>query len=458
MAGYAVLGLWGATGLLYLTTETVHLDSITTGHQDGHQKIRRQETAGAVHNSLADNEYRRNEKTRLPPPGSGISRYDVSYFASNEPIEDRHAEAVLPVPSGYWSLFGVYDGHSGTDTSIWLAENLLPAVTGALADLYSKVNGANSIDLAHQPPPSEVETTLKNTFKRLDDDIVNAPLKTIFSSNSRHAAVTLLAPAYSGSCALLSFYDSQSGLLYTALTGDSRAVLGRPTRDETSNLTGTYTVHALTADQNGWNPSERERLEAEHPDETTVRNGRVMGYGMSRAFGDAVLKWSREVQDRLKREYLGRSPRPDLLTPPYLTAEPVVTTTQILPGDFLILASDGLWEALTNEEAVGLIGLWKDMRSPGADPLPVVPSELPVPQTERDGTVRYRQWGAEKRFVSVDENAATHLLRNALGGADSDLAAALLSMKAPRSRVYRDDITAVVVFFTEDNRRGSAQN
>ncbi|KAI0668306.1 protein serine/threonine phosphatase 2C [Trametes maxima] len=377
------------------------------------------------------------------------------------PLEDRHTEAVIPVPSGYWSLFGVYDGHSGTDTSVWLAENLLPAVTGALVDLYSKVTGANSTDATHQPPPSEIEATLQETFKRLDDDIVNAPLEAIFSSNSRHTAVTLLAPAYSGSCALLSFYDAQSGLLHTALTGDSRAVLGRQNYDETGTPTGTYGVHALTADQNGWNPSERERLETEHPNETTVRNGRVMGYGMSRAFGDAVLKWSREVQDRLKREYLGRTPRPDLVTPPYLTAEPVVTTTQILPGDFLILASDGLWEALTNEEAVGLIGLWKDVRSkrsPGVDPLTVNPPELPARQAESDGTVRYRQWGAKKRFVSVDENAATHLLRNALGGADSDLAAALLSMKAPRSRVYRDDMTVVVVFFTEDDRRETARN
>ncbi|OJT01992.1 Protein phosphatase 2C -like protein [Trametes pubescens] len=379
-------------------------------------------------------------------------------FHSNEPVEDEHVEAVLPVPSGHWTFFGLFDGHSGRDTSVWLADNLVPAITGALADLYTKfANGSPNSASPPAPSESDIEHTLKDTFNRLDDDIVNAPLDTVFSSKSRYAAATLLAPAYSGSCALLSFYDSHSWLLHTAVTGDSRAVLGRQDRDESGQPTGTYSVHVLTADQNGWNPLEQERMAAEHPGEETVRNGRVMGMGMSRAFGDARYKWSREVQHRLKREYLGRTPLPDVKTPPYLTAEPVVTSFAIRPDDFLIMASDGLWEALTNEEAVGLVGLWKNMRSArshGAGSGVVLESaELPVQLQEHDGTVRYRQWGADKRFVSGDENAATHLLRNALGGADLDLTAALLSMRAPRSRTYRDDIAITVVFFAEDDRR-----
>jgi len=31
-------------------------------------------------------------------------------------------------------------------------------------------------------------------------------------------------------------------------------------------------------------------------------------------------------------------------------------------GDFLVLASDGLWESLTNEEVVGLVGKWLEER------------------------------------------------------------------------------------------------
>ncbi|KAI0373115.1 protein serine/threonine phosphatase 2C [Pilatotrama ljubarskyi] len=382
-------------------------------------------------------------------------------LASNDPVEDEHAEAVLPVPSGYWSFFGLFDGHSGRDTSAWLSDNLIPAVTGALADLYSKAVQVQKAESTPEPAPADIERTFKATFTRLDDDIVSAPLDTVFSSSSRHAAVTLLAPAYSGSCALLSFYDSHSGLLHTALTGDSRAVLGRQERDASGQPTGLYSVHALTTDQTGWNPFERERIESEHPGEEPVRNGRVMGMGVSRAFGDARYKWPRDVQDRLKRQYLGRTPLPNVKTPPYLTAEPEVTSIDVRPGDFLILASDGLWECLTNEEAIGLVGYWRDAmrstRSPGErSRANLNMPELPVQRhsEEDDRTVRYRQWGAQKRFVTVDENAATHLLRNALGGADIDLAAALLSLRAPRSRTYRDDITIMVVFFSaEDDRR-----
>ncbi|KAJ8489834.1 hypothetical protein ONZ51_g2695 [Trametes cubensis] len=405
---------------------------------------------------------RHNERTVIPPLESGVCRYDIVRLSSNEPVEDTHKEAVLPVSSGYWSLFGIYDGHSGWETSTWLADNLIPAVVGALGDLYSRIADATkpSENTTPQPISSDVEKTLKETFSRLDDDIVNGRLEAVFSTRSKHAAVNLLAPAYAGSCALLSFYDSHSCLLHTALTGDSRAVLGRQIYDASDKPTGKYSVHILTADQTGYNPSERERIESEHPDEQPVRNGRVLGMGVSRAFGDARFKWSREVQDRLKREYLGRTPLAAVKTPPYLTAEPEVTSIAVRPGDFLVLASDGLWECLTSEEVVGLVGLWKEARSKrsrGEEPnggAPLASPEIPVERQEEDQTVRYRQWGAEKRFVSVDENAATHLLRNALGGADTDLTAALLSMKAPRSRTYRDDMTITVVFFTGDDRRG----
>jgi pyruvate dehydrogenase phosphatase len=52
-------------------------------------------------------------------------------------------------------------------------------------------------------------------------------------------------------------------------------------------------------------------------------------------------------------------------------------------------------------------------------------------------SARYGQWGAEKRFVIRDANAATHLARNALGGADTDLLNALLLTSAPRARTFR---------------------
>jgi len=215
-----------------------------------------------------------------------------------------------------------------------------------------------------------------------------------------------------------------------------------------------YEVHVLSVDQNGSNPEEEARLSALHPGETIVEKGRVLGWGLSRAFGDAAYKWSLDIQKRLHEEYLGDIIRPNVKTPPYFTAEPEITTITVQPGDFLVMATDGLWDCLTNEEAVGLVGLWlndkaKDSRSALLEAEEVNTfkrDELPV-TVLKDDTVMYPWWRTKKRFVNIDANAATHLARNAFGGADSDLTAALLSMTLPRSRRYRDDLTAIVVFF-----------
>ena len=180
-------------------------------------------------------------------------------------------------------------------------------------------------------------------------------------ANSKLVAAELLAPALLGSCALLSFYDSNTKLLRVACTGDSRAVLGR--RGES----GKWHATPLSVNQTGGNLDEEARLRKHHPGEdNVVRNGRILG-GLepSRAFGDASYKWTREVSERLKASFCGRTPSQLLKTPPYVTAKPVVSTTQIDPskGDFVVMATDGLWEMLTNEEVIRLVGQWIEKQS-----------------------------------------------------------------------------------------------
>lgn len=280
-------------------------------------------------------------------------------------------------------------------------------------------------------------------------------MEKVLKSNSRSVAAEALGPALSGSCALLSFYDSDSKLLRVACTGDSRAVLGR--RGES----GKWVATALSVDQTGGNPDEEARIRKLHPgEEHVVRNGRILG-GLepSRAFGDASYKWSREISERLRQSFFGRTPSAYLKTPPYVTAEPVVTTTKIEPGkgDFVVMATDGLWEMLTNEEVVGLVGQWIEKQSTetngnGSSWIKMFSSQqkgLPVEQGKgkkegKDGQktpIRQQQWGVKggenERFVVEDKNVATHLVRNALGGKDKDMVCALLTLPAPFSRRYR---------------------
>lgn len=305
------------------------------------------------------------------------------------------------------------------------------------------------------PSSEAVDAAIKQGFVRLDNDIVNESVEKVLKSNSRRVAAELLAPALSGSCALLSFYDSQSKDLKVAVAGDSRAVLGR------RGPNGKWTATALSEDQTGGTPSEIKRLQEEHPGEPYVtRNGRILGQlEPSRSFGDAFYKWTKDVQDKIKRQFFGRTPHPLLKTPPYVTAEPVITTTKIDPsqGDFVVMATDGLWEMLSNEEVVGLVGQWLEQQQSGAGSNKAWlqswfgfnnQQKLPV-EAANDGTsegqrrpIRQQQYdisGAANRFVVEDKNAATHLVRNAMGGKDKDMLCALLTLPSPYSRRYRYD-------------------
>lgn len=302
------------------------------------------------------------------------------------------------------------------------------------------------------PSSAAVDAAIKQGFLRLDHDIVHASVDKVLKSNSRRVAAELLAPALSGSCALLTFYDSQSKNLKVACSGDSRAVLGR------RGPSGKWIAMPLSEDQTGGTPSEVKRLRQEHPGEPdVVRNGRILGQlEPSRSFGDAFYKWSRETQEKIKRQFFGRTPHKLLQTPPYVTAEPIITTTKIEPskGDFLVLATDGLWEMLNNEEVVGLVGQWIEQQKSGSsnskswlqgwfgfenNRLPVEQAQDAISEGQRR-PIRQQQYdisGSADRFVVEDNNAATHLVRNAMGGKDRDMVCALLTLPSPYSRRYR---------------------
>jgi pyruvate dehydrogenase phosphatase len=434
---------------------------------------------------------RKNEESFLVGRGRGVVRYDVVQLPSNDPIEDDHAEKIVEVPntvaatddgspSSDWMFWGVFDGHSGWTTSAKLRQVL---ISFAARELNQTYKAALTNTTSPFPDPTAISSALKSAFVKLDDEICIDSVAKLTKTPSKRLAAEILAPALSGSCALLSFYDSRSKTLHAACTGDSRAVLGRR-----NPSTGKWFATPLSEDQTGSNPNEQARMRAEHPNEPyVIRNGRVLGnLEPSRAFGDAAYKWSRETQEKIKRHFFGRTPHNLLKTPPYVTAEPVVTSTLIDPskGDFVVMATDGLWEMLTNEEVVGLVGQWietqhKESAGPKGSASwlsswfnPDSPKPLPVEKggnMDKTGRVsndnvgaeppiRQQQWDLKQdgssRFVTEDKNCATHLVRNALGGKDRDMVSALLTLPSPYSRRYRDDLTVEVIFFGEGDGSG----
>lgn len=348
--------------------------------------------------------------------------------------------------------------HSGWTTSATLRQQLIPYVAKEINDTLVSSKAKGIANLA----PTIIEDAIKAGFRKLDNEIVHESVRKVMASKSKVLAAELLAPALSGSCALLSFYDSRSKLLRVACTGDSRAVLGR------RGPSGKWTAIPLSADQTGDTPSEVARLRQEHPDEPhVIHAGRVLG-GLqpTRAFGDAMYKWDSDTSAAVRKDYYGSRARPMLKTPPYVTAEPVVTTTKVQPenGDFVVMATDGLWDILSNEEAIGLVGQWLDAKQKGFESVKQsswlsgwfqAKQRLPLeeaPSANANGQIRMRpvRWGYDDKadnFIVEDRNAATHLARNALGGKDLDQLCSLLTLPSTQSRRFRDDLTIQVIFF-----------
>lgn len=167
-------------------------------------------------------------------------------------------------------------------------------------------------------------------------------------------------------------------------------------------------------------------------------------------------------------EHPARKPPADLKTPPYVTAQPVITHRKLsLPQSqfesepavksslrFLVLATDGLWDQLSSEEVVALVGGHLGGLS-GVVPKKDLTELVPTRVSETAQTVEGKDKSNRKEVVDgqwtfVDENVSTHLIRNAFGGADQMKLRKLLSIPAPLSRNYRDDVTVTVVWWEDD--------
>ncbi|KAK3848157.1 MAG: protein phosphatase 2C [Linnemannia gamsii] len=397
-----------------------------------------------------------------------IIGYCVNQIASNNPIEDDLSRHVIRNREGGIdkAFFGVFDGHGGWCCSQRVALELAPTV---------------ATELEHVKDPHDVMAimeAIENGFLKLDDKIVNQTVEQVLEFPSRPLACSSLLPAIAGSCALMTYIDVKQKDLYVACTGDSRAVLGVCENSATSKSGHKWKAVPLSFDQTGRNRWEVRRLQEEHPGEenTVIMRGRVLG-GLepTRAFGDARYKWTKEIQERVFQLFPSyRQPHRNYHTPPYVTAKPVVKHHKLRPEDrFLVMATDGLWDKLTSDEVIQLVGDLMDGKT-GEEKLVLdreevktIKSKLQAIQGAITGKKNEQNEESEeltpanlppkgpasqiRQFTFKDQsNASTHLVRNALGGGDDDQLAATLSIPSPMSRVYRDDITVTVIFFGQE--------
>lgn len=379
-----------------------------------------------------------------------VKSFDVNFLESNSPIEDRFVVGNSAKLGA--ALFSLIDGHKGSRCSQFLQKHLLKYITTDLhqavglphnsdlqivLDMNSSVRMITSMkDEIRSDEFTEkmvldhavLEKCLRESFVRLDSDISDAALTDIKMVHMGHSFTQEMKErvmtAVEGACAITALV--QENYVFVANTGDCRVVIGQKHADDT------WKAIPLSQDHNVHNEAEVERLKSSHPgeEETVIIQDRVLGSLMPfRTFGDVDFKWEKKYLERIVQVW------PNYFTPPYVTAEPVVTKHKIEAKDkFMILASDGLWERISNEDAVNVV---------------VQSMKSAVQKKSKSWFSTFSRLVDDSNSECCVENVATRLLWQALGGTNEEVTK-LLNVDRGWSRMYRDDITIIVVFFRND--------
>ena len=210
-------------------------------------------------------------------------------------MEDRHVAAVALGGDRAQALFGVFDGHGGKGAVEFAADNM-PRIVAEELERSARSGGR-----------AAVEGAVRRAYLRTDEEF-----STTSSKNREQAG--------GGACCVTALLREGGRQLVVSGAGDCRAVLSRGGRAE-----------ALTDDHRASRQDERDRIEALKGGLVLNCRGvwRVQGsLAVTRGIGDAHLK-------------------------PWVVAEPETKTVDVgADCELLILASDGLWDKVGNQEAV----------------------------------------------------------------------------------------------------------
>jgi len=211
-------------------------------------------------------------------------------------------------------FFAVYDGHGGPDAARWLDKKLWDSIKGKIPWDQEPRRVANAIKRAFLDFDNEMNEFTKagGIFKALAE-------RGVGGSRCGSTATTVIIPAGQGS------------RLICANVGDSRTLLIRKGK-----------AVPLTRDHNPEDKQERDRL--------TVLNERL-GEGISAPVTqDAKGIWRVKGQLAITRTF------GDFFVKRYCNAEPDVVEEKLSSDtEFILLASDGVWEVMANQEAVDVI-------------------------------------------------------------------------------------------------------
>ncbi|XP_040988979.1 probable protein phosphatase 2C 63 [Juglans microcarpa x Juglans regia] len=259
--------------------------------------------------------------TDLKPHALGD--YSFAVVQANSFLEDQGQ--VFTSPSA--TYVGVYDGHGGPEASRFITHHLFPFL-----HKFATEEGGLSEDV------------IKKAFDATEQEFLHL-VKRSWPAQPQIASV--------GSCCLVGAISND--VLYVANLGDSRAVLGRR---GSGMVNSPVVAERLSTDHNVGVEEVRKEVKALHPDDSHIV---VYSRGVWRIKG--IIQVSRSIGDvYLKKPEFNRGPLFHHFGPliplkrPVMTAEPSIVIRKLNPDDmFLIFATDGLWEHLSDEAAVEIV-------------------------------------------------------------------------------------------------------
>uniref|UniRef100_A0AAV1TDB9 Protein phosphatase 2C n=1 Tax=Peronospora matthiolae TaxID=2874970 RepID=A0AAV1TDB9_9STRA len=271
-----------------------------------------------------------------------VNRFDFGAHAdmgARKHMEDAHTiiqdlciESLSRLGLHPQSYFAVYDGHGGGEASSYLGEvlhhNIIKTFFMKKAELKPLINTSS------EELQSMITKRLTDAFEKTDEEFLNESERPQAGST---ATTVLIAGKY----------------MFVSNVGDSRTILSRAGKAE-----------RLSNDHKPSRPDEAQRI---RDTGGFVIHGRIMGeLAVSRAFGDAPFKTfdlpeppAEDVDSKPRSDYdsqeLPINPN-DILKGPLVIPTPEVTVTELTDDcDFLMLASDGLYDVMKDQEAVDFL-------------------------------------------------------------------------------------------------------
>ncbi|KAK4703122.1 pyruvate dehydrogenase phosphatase, partial [Phenoliferia sp. Uapishka_3] len=362
--------------------------------------------------------------------GVEISEVSFQRFKNNE---DR--TFVAEFDEGV--LTGVFDGHVGDQASSYAYSVFPSLLASALSSaIRASPNSSEAISSALSSAFTSFDASIGSAVLQLFDskpidEWEEAEVKEVLKENNE-----VVRRAMAGTTALVAFVPKGGKEVWVAGVGDCQGFLGRKVGEE-------WTATPLNEEHNGKVKSEVERLNQEHPgeSETVVTKGRVLGsIAITRAFGDFPFKFPASFTHRIFQHATPPFERffklsvclSNSFTPPYISATPSITHHSLLPGDIILLASDGLSDS-------GLVGekLSSERKAKFFKAL--------AKGDEMEFLEDVAREVGHGILKGVGGNRARRVLENVLWGTDRERKAFQLTAELPEGGLLQDDISVVVI-------------